>query len=110
MPKYFHSCSVTVWEQRKGVEVTLHADDKVFQAMSCSSSIRGKFEAELDRLQIQGVIKLVEHSVWALLIVPVLIANGKVRICGDYKLTVNMAQRLTSTQFQTLMACIQSCR
>ena len=51
-----------------------------------------KVEKELDRLE-EGVIVPVQHSDWADWAdwaVPVLKANGTVRICGDYKLTANM--------------------
>ena len=38
--------------------------------------------------------KPVEHSDWAAPIVPVLKANGEVRICSDYTLTMNVAAKL----------------
>ena len=44
---------------------------------------------ELDRLEHQGVIKKVPHSDWATPIVVVRKAGGKVRICGDFKITIN---------------------
>ena len=60
------------------VEATLHVDDKAihrcFQPHPDPLALRGKVETELDRLYIQGVIKPVEHSDWAALIV--LKANG----------------------------------
>ena len=52
-------------------------------------SLRQKVESELQRLQDQGVIEPVPFSDWAAPIVPVLKRDSSVRICGDYKLTVN---------------------
>ena len=44
---------------------------------------------ELDRLEGQGVIKKVSHSEWATPIVVVRKPGGKIRICGDFKVTIN---------------------
>ena len=46
-------------------------------------------EKELDRLEQEGVIKKVDHSEWAAPIVVVPKGDGQIRICGDYKVTVN---------------------
>ena len=54
-------------------------------------ALKGKIEKELDCLEQQGVIEPVTFSEWAAPIVPVLKKNGTVRICGDYKMTVNEA-------------------
>ena len=43
----------------------------------------------LNRLSNQGVIKNVDFSEWATPIIVVMKSNDKVRICGDYRLTVN---------------------
>ena len=51
--------------------------------------MREKIENELGRLESNDIIKKVEHSDWATPIVPVLKKDGTVRICGDYKITVN---------------------
>ena len=53
-----------------------------------------KVEADLDRLEKQGVIKPVQFSDWTALIVPVIKRDGTVWIHGDYKLTVNKAGKL----------------
>ena len=57
-------------------------------------ALRGKVEKELHRLEEQGVIAPVEFSDWAAPIVPVVKKDGSIRICGDYRLTVNCVAKL----------------
>ncbi|CAB4018206.1 Hypothetical predicted protein [Paramuricea clavata] len=52
-------------------------------------ALRPKVEAELTRLEKEGILNKVEHSEWATPIVPVVKRNGSVRICGDFKVSVN---------------------
>ena len=44
---------------------------------------------ELDRLEANGILKRVDFSQWAAPIVVVPKKDGGLRLCGDYKLTVN---------------------
>ena len=46
-------------------------------------------EVELNKLEEHGVIIKVDRSDWASPIVVVPKADGSVRICGDYKVTIN---------------------
>nr|XP_034336152.1 uncharacterized protein K02A2.6-like [Crassostrea gigas] len=50
---------------------------------------KDKVEGELKKLQEKGVIYPVKHSEWAAPIVVVPKADKSVRLCGDYKVTVN---------------------
>ena len=54
-------------------------------------ALKEKVERELERLQSLGVIKPVATSDWAAPIVPVVKKDHTVRVCGDYKLTINQA-------------------
>lgn len=54
-------------------------------------------ETELDSLVCEGTICTVTHSDWAAAaapIVPVVKADGAIRICGDSKTTVNKVSKL----------------
>ena len=52
-------------------------------------ALRPKVEAELTRLEKDGILSKVEYSEWATPIVPVVKRNGSVRVCGDFKVSVN---------------------
>ena len=52
-------------------------------------SLREKVDVELDRLEKEGIITPVSHSNWASPICCVPKPDGKVRICGDFKGTLN---------------------
>ena len=51
--------------------------------------IRDAVSRELERLEEEGILRKVDHSDWASPIVPVLKRDGSVRICGDYKVSIN---------------------
>ena len=60
-------------------------------------ALRDKVEQELERLQRDGVIEPVRFSeLMGRCGIPVVTTDGSLRICGDYKLTVNSAATLDS--------------
>ena len=76
--------------------------------------MRNLVEKELECLQLQGIIEPVKFSDWAAPIVPVLKKDGGIRICGDYKLTVNWAAKVDTyplpridTHYHILMIYLQ---
>ena len=66
------------------------------KARTIPYSLKGKIEQELDRLVKQGVIEPITFSEWAAPIIPALKKDSTVRICGDYKLSVNQASKVDS--------------
>lgn len=48
-----------------------------------------KIETELERLEKEGVITPITNSQWGTPLVPVMKTDGNVRICADYKTTLN---------------------
>ena len=62
------------------------AQPKFYKARSVPYFLKHRIELELQRL---GIVKPVECSYWATPVVPVLKANGNIRLCGVYKITVN---------------------
>jgi hypothetical protein len=52
-------------------------------------ALQQKVDEELDRLQKEGILQSVDRSEWASPIVVVRKANGSVRVCGDYKVSIN---------------------
>ena len=54
-------------------------------------ALKEGIEEELDRLEKEGIVHRVMHGEWATPIVPILKPDKKVRICGDFKVTINPA-------------------
>ena len=59
------------------------------KARTVAYSLRNKVEKELVILEKEGTLTKVNHSELATPIIPVLKKNGDIRICGDFKVTVN---------------------
>ena len=83
----------------KDFKVSLAIDESVkpkyCKARSVPYAMRALVDEELERLEKSGVIEPVAYSEWAAPIVPVLKPDKKsVRICGDFKLTVNQAVKV----------------
>ena len=66
-------------------------------------------EAALDRLQKERIIEAVSYSEWAAPVVPIVEKDGTIRLCGDYKVTVNRVIEPDSyplPQIEDLFACL----
>ena len=70
------------------------APPKFCKARPVPSAMKRKIEAELERLQKEGTIEAVQFSEWAALIVPIMKPDESIRICGDYKTTINRVAKL----------------
>ena len=85
----------------KGVEVTLEVKSEVepknFKPRSVAYILKQKVADKLDRLCNLcnlGIISPVKTAKWAIPIVPVVKKDGTIRICGDFKSTVNQATHI----------------
>ncbi|XP_046555656.1 uncharacterized protein K02A2.6-like [Haliotis rubra] len=82
----------------KGVEAKIYVEAEVkplyFKARPVPYALKEKIEKELDKLQAEGTIEPIEFSEWAAPIVPIVKTDTKIRICGDYKVTVNKVSKL----------------
>ena len=82
-------------EYEAKINVDPDASPQFYKARTVPYAMREKVEAELDRLVAEGTLEPVEYSDWAAPIVPVVKSDRKsVRICGDFKVTVNPVSKL----------------
>ena len=76
-----------------GITAKLHVSTNIkpsfCRARPVPHALKSKIEQELQRLQDQKLIEPVQMSEWAAPIVPVPKPDGSIRLCDDYKLTVN---------------------
>ncbi len=75
------------------IELKEDARPKFYKARPVPYALKQQIETELERLVNEGIYEPVTYSQWAAPIVPVVKEDGSVRICGDYKVTVNPAAK-----------------
>ena len=84
----------------QGEKVHLFVDERVTpkfcKPCSVPLAMKESVEAELDRLESTGIISPVKFAKWAAPIVPVPQKDGTMRICGDFKTTVNRTLKTES--------------
>jgi transposase InsO family protein len=73
------------------ISVKAGAQPKFFKARAVPFALKDKVEQQLRKEMEQGVLYPVKSSDWASPIVPVMKSDGSVRVCADFKQTVNAA-------------------
>ena len=76
------------------IYVDNEAIPKYYKSRPLPYVMRDMVDKEIDRLLTEDIIEPVKYSDWAAPVVPVMKADKNVRLCGDYKLTVNQVAKL----------------
>jgi transposase InsO family protein len=99
------------------VHIAPNATPRAFPARPVPFPLRRAVEDELQRLTQRGIIEPVDPSTtpieWASPIVTVIKSNGTVRICGDFKVTINQFIQSDSyplPRFEELIAKLNGCK
>jgi hypothetical protein len=79
----------TVKDFKAQIHLKENVQPKFCKARPVPFALKAAVNEELDRLKAEGIIYKVDHSAWATPVVVVPKADKSVRLCGDYKVTVN---------------------
>ena len=71
------------------IQVREGAQPLLLKARPVSYALKEKVKQELQRLEDEGIIYKVSQSDWTAPVVLVLKKDGSLRVCSDYKMTVN---------------------
>ncbi|CAC5368187.1 unnamed protein product [Mytilus coruscus] len=92
----------------KGMQASLklkeEAVPKFFKLRPIPYALRDKVADEIKRLEKRGILEKIKFSEWGAPIVSVMKPDGSVRICGDYKVTINSCLEA----YQQLLLCENS--
>ena len=92
----------------KNIVVSIHVDQQTtprfYRPCLVPYAIKSKIEKELQCLENKGVVSKVDRSEWVAPIVPVMKPDGTVRICSDYKVTINQAIKLPLPRTEDILA------
>jgi hypothetical protein len=76
------------------IHIDNQAEPKFCRPRTTPYALTEKVNQEIDRLERSGIIKPVEFSDWASPIVSVVKPDGSMRLCGDYKVTINRVTKV----------------
>lgn len=74
--------------------LTEGAKPRFVQPRRIPIAMRELVEAEINRLKERGIISPVEYSEWGTPVVPILKGDGSIRLCGDFKVTLNKVLKI----------------
>ena len=88
-PKLFEKGIGTLNGYEANVTLKPNAVPRFHRTRPVPYALQKKVDNELDRLQQEAILRPVDRSEWASPIVVVRKADGSVRVCGDYKVSIN---------------------
>ena len=98
----------------KGMVVKFNVDTgatpKFYKARTVPLALKHKVEEEIDKLESMGIISQVQFSSWAAPVLLVVKQNGGVRLCEDYKISINQASPVIRIHFLKWMSSLPVCR
>lgn len=93
----------------KEIKAKLHVDPQVkilfYKAHTVSFVLCEKVEQEVQRLEKQNIVTPVTFVDWVAPIVPVEKCDSHVRVCRDYKLSVNKVGKTKCTRYPRSKKC-----
>lgn len=90
-PEVFAETLGTITPFKAKLSMNQTAPPKFFKPRPVPFALRDQVGSELDRLEREGVIERTSYSDWAAPVVVVPKPDGNLRLCGDFKVTVNSA-------------------
>ena len=89
----------------KGYKAVIHLKQgakPIFKkSRSVAYALQPALETELERMQAERILEPVDQSEWATPLVIVPKSNGKIRVCGDFKVTINQCVETKSYPLPT---------
>ena len=80
------------------------------KSRSVAYALQPALELELNRMQQEGILEPVKRSEWATPLVIVPKSNGKLRVCGDFKVTINQCVETKTYPLPTVSLLNLTCR
>lgn len=90
-PEVFAETLGTITPFMAKLSVNPEAPPKFFKPRPVPFALRDRVGSELDRLEREGVLERTSYSEWAAPVVVVPKQDGNLRLCGDFKVTINSA-------------------
>ena len=80
---------------------------RFLKARPAPFALREPIEKKLEQLDSLGIVQKVTHNKQAALILPVPKPDGSLRVCGDYKTTINQYIDVDQYPLPNLMTCLR---
>ena len=84
------------------------AQPRFFKPRVVPSAVKPKLEKALEAMVEEGNLERVEYSRWGTPVVPVVKPDGTVRVCGDYKVTLNPSLEVPQYPLPRVEECFQA--